>query len=121
MQQDLWPEQQECHSIHRCLRLTVLLFCRPGYSFSAVWGDLSAGGRHITNRHQVEMHAFWQSLEWLANTILFLWVGIALGFVLLQPSVPLLSTEVRPVSADSTREDCHLPFPASRVSCPVGP
>lgn len=46
----------------------------------------SAGGRHITNRIKVEMHAFWNVLEWLANTILFIWVGIALGFVLLQPA-----------------------------------
>eukprot|EP00775_Hariotina_reticulata_P007049 gene7049-7263_t len=59
-----------------------------GFSMSLI------GGRHITNRHQVEMHAFWQSLEWLANTILFLWVGIALGFILLQPTTPLLKTEV---------------------------
>lgn len=32
------------------------------------------GGRHITSRIKVEMHAFWAALEWLANTILFIWV-----------------------------------------------
>lgn len=56
---------------------------------------LFAGGRHITNRIKVEMHAFWNVLEWLANTMLFLWVGIALGFVLLEPSSPQLKTEVK--------------------------
>lgn len=53
------------------------------------------GGRHITNRIKVEMHAFWSVLEWLANTMLFIWVGIALGFVLLEPSSPQLQTEVK--------------------------
>jgi NhaP-type Na+/H+ or K+/H+ antiporter len=40
------------------------------------------GGRHITGRIKKEMHAFWGGLEWLANTVLFLWVGVALGLVL---------------------------------------
>lgn len=64
------------------------------------------GGRHITNRIKVEMHAFWNALEWLANTILFIWVGIALGFVLLEPSNPALKIQeikfahhLRPVDA----------------------
>lgn len=39
------------------------------------------------------MHAFWNALEWLANTILFIWVGIALGFVLLEPSNPALKIQ----------------------------
>lgn len=39
------------------------------------------------------MHAFWNALEWLANTILFIWVGIALGFVLLEPASPQLKFE----------------------------
>lgn len=50
----------------------------------------SSGGRHITQRIKEEMHAFWAALEWLANTILFIWVGIALGFVLLEPANPAL-------------------------------
>lgn len=54
---------------------------------------LFAGGRHITNRIKVEMHAFWNVLEWLANTILFIWVGIALGFVLLEPASPALKMQ----------------------------
>jgi len=52
------------------------------------------------------MHAFWNALEWLANTILFIWVGIALGFVLLEPSNPALKIQeikfahhLRPVDA----------------------
>jgi NhaP-type Na+/H+ or K+/H+ antiporter len=56
---------------------------------------LCTGGRHITNRIKVEMHTFWNVLEWLANTMLFIWVGIALGFVLLEPSSPQLQTEVK--------------------------
>jgi hypothetical protein len=35
---------------------------------------VAAGGRHITSRIKVEMHAFWEALEWLTNTILFVWV-----------------------------------------------
>jgi NhaP-type Na+/H+ or K+/H+ antiporter len=54
-----------------------------------------AGGRHITNRIKTEMHAFWNVMEWLANTILFVWVGIALAFVLLEPSSPQLKSEVK--------------------------
>jgi uncharacterized membrane protein len=47
-----------------------------------------AGGRHITSRIKVEMHAFWSALIWLADTILFIWMGIMLAFILLPPSDP---------------------------------
>eukprot|EP00878_Enallax_costatus_P006804 GHUV01007132.1.p1 GENE.GHUV01007132.1~~GHUV01007132.1.p1 ORF type:complete len:889 (+),score=286.27 GHUV01007132.1:1018-3684(+) len=47
-----------------------------GFSMSIV------GGRQVTTRIKVEMGAFWEALEWIANTILFIWVGIALGLVL---------------------------------------
>jgi NhaP-type Na+/H+ or K+/H+ antiporter len=47
------------------------------------------------NRIKTEMHAFWNVMEWLANTILFVWVGIALAFVLLEPSNPQLQAEVK--------------------------
>ncbi|WIA14531.1 hypothetical protein OEZ85_003050 [Tetradesmus obliquus] len=60
-----------------------------GFSMSVM------GGRHITSRIKVEMHAFWQALEWLANTILFVWVGITLGLILPpKPSHPSLAMEV---------------------------
>jgi uncharacterized membrane protein len=47
-----------------------------------------AGGRHITSRIKVEMHAFWNALIWLADTILFIWMGVILAFILLPPSHP---------------------------------
>jgi hypothetical protein len=28
----------------------------------------------MTQRFKLHMHAFWQALEWMANTILFIWV-----------------------------------------------
>ncbi|WIA34707.1 hypothetical protein OEZ86_013018 [Tetradesmus obliquus] len=60
-----------------------------GFSMSVM------GGRHITSRIKVEMHAFWEALEWLANTILFVWVGITLGLILPpKPSHPSLAMEV---------------------------
>jgi hypothetical protein len=31
------------------------------------------------------MHAFWSALIWLADTILFIWMGVMLAFVLLEP------------------------------------
>jgi hypothetical protein len=34
------------------------------------------------------MHAFWSALIWLADTILFIWMGIMLAFILLPPSAP---------------------------------
>jgi hypothetical protein len=34
------------------------------------------------------MHAFWSALIWLADTILFIWMGVMLAFVLLEPSDP---------------------------------
>jgi uncharacterized membrane protein len=34
------------------------------------------------------MHAFWSALIWLADTILFIWMGIMLAFILLPPSDP---------------------------------
>jgi hypothetical protein len=37
--------------------------------------SVAAGGRQLTSRIKVEMHAFWEALEWLANTILFVWVS----------------------------------------------
>jgi NhaP-type Na+/H+ or K+/H+ antiporter len=46
------------------------------------------GGRNITSRIKVEMHAFWNALIWLADTILFIWMGVMLAFVLLEPSDP---------------------------------
>lgn len=51
----------------------------------------AAGGHHITSRIKVEMHAFWSALIWLADTILFIWMGITLAFVLLEPSDPAVS------------------------------
>ncbi|KAF6265731.1 Sodium/hydrogen exchanger family-domain-containing protein [Scenedesmus sp. NREL 46B-D3] len=60
-----------------------------GFSMSVM------GGRHITSRIKVEMHAFWAALEWLANTILFIWVGITLGLLLPpKPSHPSMQMEV---------------------------
>jgi hypothetical protein len=57
----------------------------------------AAGGRHITSRIKVEMHAFWEALEWLANTILFVWVSdTATPLVRLQVVVAAVS-----VSCDS--------------------
>jgi len=50
-----------------------------------------AGGQTITSRIKVEMHAFWSALIWLADTILFIWMGITLAFVLLEPSDPAVS------------------------------
>ena len=41
------------------------------------------GGRQLTRRFNVQMHAFWDALEWAANTILFIWVGVVLGLILL--------------------------------------
>lgn len=71
-----------CQAVLCCAMLCrAVLFC--------------AGGRHITQRIKHEMHAFWNVLEWLANTILFIWVGIALAFVLLEPSSPALKTEIK--------------------------
>ncbi len=31
------------------------------------------------------MHAFWGVLEWLANTILFVWVGVVVAFTIVNP------------------------------------
>lgn len=42
----------------------------------------SAGGRQIALRAEEAMHGFWGVLEWGANTILFVWVGIVLAIVL---------------------------------------
>lgn len=41
-----------------------------------------AGGRQITMRVEDAMHSFWGVLEWAANTILFVWMGIVLAIVL---------------------------------------
>jgi hypothetical protein len=41
-----------------------------------------AGGRQITMRAEHAMHGFWGVLEWGANTILFVWMGIVLAIVL---------------------------------------
>lgn len=43
---------------------------------------LYAGGRQITMRVEDAMHSFWGVLEWSANTILFVWMGIVLAIVL---------------------------------------
>jgi hypothetical protein len=43
---------------------------------------LLAGGRQITMRAEHAMHGFWSVLEWGANTILFVWMGIVLAIVL---------------------------------------
>eukprot|EP00775_Hariotina_reticulata_P012274 gene12274-12411_t len=40
------------------------------------------GGRQIAYRAEEAMHAFWGVLEWGANTILFVWMGIVLAIVL---------------------------------------
>ncbi|KAF8058312.1 NHX8 [Scenedesmus sp. PABB004] len=40
------------------------------------------GGRQLTLRVEDSMHAFWGVLEWAANTILFVWMGIVLAIVL---------------------------------------
>ncbi|KAF6258312.1 hypothetical protein COO60DRAFT_1132229 [Scenedesmus sp. NREL 46B-D3] len=41
------------------------------------------------------MHVFWASLEWLAHTILYIWIGVALGVVLPpRPHHPSLTMEV---------------------------
>eukprot|EP00878_Enallax_costatus_P037337 GHUV01042162.1.p1 GENE.GHUV01042162.1~~GHUV01042162.1.p1 ORF type:complete len:355 (+),score=100.67 GHUV01042162.1:663-1727(+) len=40
------------------------------------------GGRQITMRVEDAMHSFWGVLEWSANTILFVWMGIVLAIVL---------------------------------------
>ncbi|WIA41790.1 hypothetical protein OEZ86_009122 [Tetradesmus obliquus] len=40
------------------------------------------GGRQITMRAEHAMHGFWGVLEWGANTILFVWMGIVLAIVL---------------------------------------
>ncbi|GBF87432.1 hypothetical protein Rsub_00143 [Raphidocelis subcapitata] len=53
------------------------------------------GGRQITSHVAVQMQAFWSALEWVANTILFLAVGMALAFVLLPPAHPLLQFEAK--------------------------
>lgn len=39
-----------------------------------------------TSRNKTEVESFWHALVWLADTILFIWVGIMLAFVLLKPS-----------------------------------
>jgi hypothetical protein len=43
---------------------------------------MSTGGRQITMRADHAMHGFWSVLEWGANTILFVWMGIVLAIVL---------------------------------------
>jgi NhaP-type Na+/H+ or K+/H+ antiporter len=45
------------------------------HAAAAAAAAAAAGGRHITSRIKVEMHAFWNALEWLANTLLFVWVS----------------------------------------------
>lgn len=42
----------------------------------------AVGGRQIAYRAEEAMHAFWGVLEWGANTILFVWMGIVLAIVL---------------------------------------
>lgn len=61
------------------------------------------GGRDITMRVEDSMHAFWGVLEWGANTILFVWMGIVLAIVL-PPSheeTPITSLQVHLVPSDA--------------------
>lgn len=55
------------------------VLCACHLSHSLMYGS---GGGHITSRIATEMHAFWGALEWVANSMLFVWVGAALGLVL---------------------------------------
>jgi NhaP-type Na+/H+ or K+/H+ antiporter len=54
------------------------------------------GGRQLTRRCNVQMHAFWDALEWAANTILFIWVGVVLGLILLPSERHPESGQVHP-------------------------
>lgn len=70
----------------RLLVTAVQLWCavlRYAVLFDAVPCCVT-GGR--TSRNKVEVRSFWNALVWLADTILFIWVGIMLAFVLLEPS-----------------------------------